>query len=141
MYIEVGKSFEDAERESRIKPLPNGEYRVQVVSAEVKTSGKGEPMIDWRLDLAGNPEFNGRVLFHTTPLAGRGIGLMSAFAKATGKPWAGTGIDTDAYIGSELRVETKIQVQKEDGKYYFVSEAEAEGYDKAYNKVVKVKEV
>lgn len=144
MFIEGIGSFEEAERLSRVQPVPKGKYHVQVTKAEVAQGGKGK-YINYRLDLIGNPEYNGRVLFHMVSFAPRAVGLLVAWSRATGMTnWEDYSTE-EAYaettVGKELDVEVGIyKVEEVNGslKDIEITLEEALEVDKPKNKVKKV---
>jgi len=68
--------------------IPPGEYKVRITGEEVKTSkNTGVPMVAWKLTIFGAEgdaeRYNGRTLFHTTVLRGKGSGLYRSLYAAT----------------------------------------------------------
>jgi len=85
--------------------LPNGEYGVRVVNVEQKI-GKtsGNAYLNWTLETFGEKS-NGRKIFHSTPIGGKGVGILRQFLKVTGTTvQANGGFDTDETMGKELTV-------------------------------------
>lgn len=113
--IEIGVDFEEAERESRPQPLPEGTYEFQIESGEIVETGPesktpGRPMIRWRLRVinAEEPSYNNRSLFYNTPLPWTnpqgefdksGLGLLVNLYKAVGLKWEGGAVNTDELVG------------------------------------------
>lgn len=142
MEIEIG-TYEEAEREARIKPVPPGTYHLQITEGEIKMgTNSGNPYINFRMDLVGNAEYNGRVVFHVVPLTQRAVGLLIQFAKAIDVKWEGR-FNPEEFIaaakGRELDADIVIEVlDPNTGKNKRVTAAEAEDYDKPQNKIAKV---
>ena len=114
--IEVGVDFNAAEEATKIQPLPEGDYEFQIESAEIVQCGEnsktpGRPMVKWTLRTinADDPQHNNRPLFYNTPLPwtnpqtgefdDSALGFLVALTKAVGRPWNGTSLNTDEYIG------------------------------------------
>lgn len=113
--IDVDVDWEDAEKEAEFKPLPEGEYEVQVANWDLKHTQNNEPMILWSLEVINHSEYNGRILFHNTMTVGKGRNFLTRFAQACGKGWQGKKIDPDMFVGSQLRLsvsETLYQGKK-----------------------------
>lgn len=89
-----------------VDKLPTGEYAVRVVGSEVKT-GKtsNEPYISWTLETFGrdNDSLNGRKIWHTTPVRGKGAGILRSFLTAVGVEVKDQ-FDTTDIHGNELIV-------------------------------------
>ena len=68
-FLDANGPFNPAEHaenasDGEFHPVPPGDYRVRIHSAEVKTTNKGDgKYINLRVDLEGNPAFNGRVVY------------------------------------------------------------------------------
>lgn len=56
--------IKDAEAGSGFDPVPEGIYRVLLTDSEVKATKSGGHYLNAKFELHGNPEFDGRVLFH-----------------------------------------------------------------------------
>lgn len=144
MFIEGIGSYEEAERLSRVQPIPKGKYHVQVTKAEVVQGPKGK-YINYRLDLIGNSEFNGRVLFHMVSFAPKAIGLLVAWSKAVGmtnwEDYPNEEAYAEATVGKELDVEVGIYEAREVNgviKDVEITLEEALEVDKPKNRVKKV---
>ena len=99
--IDVGIGYEDAEKLAA--PLPAADYQLQVSSWDIEVSKeKGTQQIAWEFDVVNNPnpDFNGRKLWMRTPTEGKGRIFLFRLAEACRKPWTGTQIDPDLYVGS-----------------------------------------
>jgi hypothetical protein len=105
--VDLGVDYTDVQNEDKFEPLPGGTYDFTIAAVESKQSAKGRPMIKWKL--AVNHDGQRRVLFYNTVLpwdnpetgeldAG-GVGMLVGLCKAVGKPWTGSSIDTDSYVG------------------------------------------
>lgn len=65
-----------------VTPLSPGVYNARIVAAEVKTSAKGNPYVNWQIETFGSPDINGKRLFHTTPLSGGWVTKLAELHKA-----------------------------------------------------------
>ena len=88
-----------------VESLPAGEYPVRVVGCEQKDSKAGNVYLNWTLETFGksSEQLNGRKVFHTTPITGKGAGILKAFVKACGMEVGGS-FDTEELMGAELVV-------------------------------------
>ena len=112
--IDVGIDFSAAEEASKIQPLPEDDYTLQIEKVEereAKTSGR--PMLNWTLSVvnAEDPKHNGRKIFYNTMLPYRddsgelitkGVGFLVDFVKASGQTWEGTSLDPESLVGNTL---------------------------------------
>ncbi len=113
--IDMGVDFEDVKNSDSFEPVPSATYEFQVRDIKFKETGEhsktpGRPMLCWEIELINDPAVAGRRLFYNTvlpwvnPATGQqdtaGCGLLVAMAKGVGKPWTGTQISTDEYLGS-----------------------------------------
>lgn len=110
MCPEITPDFTEA-----LEAIPEGEYAARVTEVEVKTSGDksknpGSKYLNWKLETFGknDDKLNGRTIYHTTPLSGKGAGILKAFFKAVGVDTSGS-LDTDIIMGRELVVVLKYQ--------------------------------
>ena len=110
MSIDLGISFEDAEKEASFL-IPDDDYQVTVRGFEDTTvQDTGRPMYRWNLEVTDptKPEANGKFLAYFTPLPWqaptgfetKGIGLLQNLAKATGRPWEGSNFDPTEYVNA-----------------------------------------
>ena len=105
--VEIGSSMTDAEEFSKKErePLPNGPYTLRVNNCEPRTAKSGRPMLNFRLEVAENPnpDYNGKTMFYNCPLPdngnSKGIGFLVQIVKALGQEWEGTNIKTDEFVG------------------------------------------
>ena len=116
MEIEIGIDFNEAEKESAIKPLPDGYYEMQVAAVEPKECGPnskkpGRPMLSYRFEVVGNEEiaYNGRSVFYNVMIpwtddSGEfdksGISFLVGLCAAIGQPWEGSSFDPLEHIGA-----------------------------------------
>ena len=127
-----GLDFASAEKEveeSR-KPLPEGDYQVQIESVEHKVGKEsGRPYLNWMLNVFNNAQYNGKKIFYSTPLpwtnpsSGKlestGLNFLVDLCKAFGKPWEGGKLQTEQYIGAmgnarvAIKMDTKGRPQNE----------------------------
>lgn len=86
-------------------PVKPGTYSARITDCEIKQSKAGNTYGNWKLELFGSPEVNGRVVFMSTPFAGKGIFRLSELYKAaTGQEIdKKKGFDTDMLIGKEVK--------------------------------------
>lgn len=118
--IEIGIDFDTAEKMSG--PMPDGDYDVQCIDASLGETGPnsknpGTPKIDWQFEVINNsnPDYNGRRLFSTTVISQSGSGSLVALTKALGKPWKGTKISTDDYLGCSCKA--KVVTEEYNGTF------------------------
>lgn len=65
--------------------LGAGTYNARVVDYEVRESkATGKPYLNWKLEVIEHEDtrLNGRTLFTSTPISGRGAGILKSFLKA-----------------------------------------------------------
>ena len=114
MEINLGKTFDDAEKEAAEmrNPVPAGIYTLKVVDMEMRPSKKGDQYISWKLEVFGsmtNPALNGKKIFHNTPAGGTGIGFLLDFIKACGKRWEGVTFNPSMLLGSTLTANVSVK--------------------------------
>ena len=112
--INLGVNFDSIKDADKFPLLPIGpaQFFVQKIEQTASKSEKnnGRPMLAWTLSFT-HPEKGITIPLTywtllpwirpgTTEIDLSGCGNLVAICKATGKPWAGTDIDTDAYLGS-----------------------------------------
>lgn len=87
-------------------PIEPGEYKVRITGCEQKTSRNDQPYLRWELTTfaSANPKNDGRKMWHTTMLAGRGAGMLKAFYKAATTEDLESNFDTEQLVGRELSV-------------------------------------
>lgn len=107
--VEVGDFDEVDEQLNRV--LVPAEYTVRIVNA-VHGRGEKAQYLRWQLEVidAIDPEDNGFPLWHSTPIEGRGLGILTAFCHAVGQKWQ-TPISpewVESLYGLELTVEVTI---------------------------------
>ncbi len=120
--IEIGVDFNKAQIESEkvMLPAPAGVYALQVLNIESGVTQKGKGRLMWIMQVVNStdPTFNGKKVnyFTNIPTATElsGIGFLVQVTKALGKPWGGTSINTDDYIGSMCKANIGIS---DDGKW------------------------
>ena len=92
--------------------LESGTYEFQIRNIEQKQTGQesnspGRPMLTWELEIIGHPQYQGRRVFYNTVLPWvnqgqldtSGCGLLVAITKGVRKPWTGSAINTEDYLG------------------------------------------
>lgn len=89
-----------------VDKLPVGEYAVRVIDSELKDSKAGNKYISWTLETFGRDDdaLNGRKIWHTTPISGKGSGILRQFLTAMGVDAQNNEFDTDEIHGKELVV-------------------------------------
>src|SRR3990167_4475074 len=91
--------------------LHPGSYICQIISSEVKKSQKGNPYVNWKLKTMPG----GVIIFHSTPIAGRGAGMLKHFIHCAGDTSYEDGpYDTDILNGVYVSV-TVYKNIKPDG--------------------------
>jgi len=80
--IDFDKDVED------LKPMPKGEYVMQVFSHTLKLKGNdpANPYIEWQL-LVTEGKYKGRKLFHNTSLQQASLPYLKRFLKTCGFAW------------------------------------------------------
>ncbi len=101
---------------SESKPVPPGVYSARITDCESKTSKAGNPMLNWKLELFGNPDINNRIVFTSTMISGKGaFRLQELYKAATGEAISDrSGFNTDALIGKEVQV-TLVEGRDQEG--------------------------
>lgn len=101
MCPQINPDFSEA-----LDSLPPGEYKVRVTDSELKTSQAGNEYLNWKLSTFGSDDsrMNDRVIYHSTPISGKGAGILKQFLKAVGVDPTGGNFDTDMVHGKELAV-------------------------------------
>ena len=97
----VSPDFSEAQ-----ESITPGEYKVRITNCEQKTSKKDTPYLRWELTTFGseNPKNDGRKIWHSTMLAGKGAGMLKQFYTAcTGETLEGN-FDTEQLFGKEVVV-------------------------------------
>jgi len=107
--VDLGISYDEAEKESGFEPLPVKDYDFQITEANPDETSKGRPMLVWRLEVINDPELHGRSWLYNTPLpwtdpetqqfTSKGIGLLYALCEGVGRPWEGSNLDENSMIG------------------------------------------
>lgn len=98
--------------------LTPGTYKARIVGCETKQTQAGNTRLLWKLETFGSEktENNNRTLWHSTPVSGKGAGILKSFVTAaTGETPTGP-FDTDKILGREIKV-TVV-----DGKDYKTGE-------------------
>lgn len=104
----VTPDYTDAQ--DQIEP---GEYFTRITKCEQKTSQKGSQYLNWTLETFNEDDSknNGRMVWYTTMLEGRGAGMLKQFIKTITGEEPGAKFDTDEMIGKEMKA-----VLMEDGQ-------------------------
>lgn len=121
--IELGVDFNKAQKEADalMQPAPAGVYQLQVSSIEAgvsKNSGRGRLMWLMQIVNSSDPSFNGKKVTYFTNIPTAtdttGIGFLVQITNALKKPWNGTTINTDDYLGQICKANIGIS---DDGKW------------------------
>lgn len=99
--------------------LPEGDYKVNVVDAEQKTSKAGNPYLRWQFAVIDHAEakFNGQAIWHSTPTSGKGaFRLMQLYKAAVGEKLdtASRTLDPQKILGKQLAI-TVVNSHDQDG--------------------------
>jgi len=115
--VDLGISYDEAEKESGFEPLPVRDYEFQVAEVGDDPTNKGRPMFTWRLEVINDVEFHGRSFLYSTPLPWNnpdtqewdtgGIGLLYALCEGVGRPWEGKQFDEKGMIGMRGKLRNK----------------------------------
>lgn len=89
--------------------IPEGEYIVNIVDAEMKTSKSGNPYLRWQFTVVNNVEarFNGQAIWHSTPTTGKGaFRLLQLYRAAQGTKLdrTATTIEPQAILGKQVKI-------------------------------------
>ena len=92
--------------------IPPGTFKMRITGDEVKTTAKGDPMVSWKLTIFGAEgdadQYNGRVVFHNTMLAGKGSGSFRSLWMAVNNVANVADVpntldcDTEDFLGKEV---------------------------------------
>lgn len=96
--------------------IPAGDYAVNVVDAELKTSKAGNPYLRWQLTVFDNPEpkYNGQAIWHSTPTTGKGaFRLAQLYKAAVGTQLKGGSLDPRDIMGKRLNVTVVASLDQE----------------------------
>jgi len=78
--------------------LPVGVYQFQIMEAEPAESQAGNPMINMKLSVVNDPQYNGRVVFDRLVLTASTARRLKVFADATGLDFS-MGVDPELLVG------------------------------------------
>lgn len=95
-----------------------GEYEVRIAGADAGEWSTGTKYVKWILETQNSPEpkNNGRKIFYSTPVSGKGAFLAQRFYKAaTGEPLTGP-FDTEQLLGKGLKVTVEDGVNRQTGE-------------------------
>ena len=88
------------------KNLEPGDYSARVMSGEVKEWTNGVMYVNWKLETFGadDPSLNGRTVWYSTNLSGKGVfTLQNLYKAAMGQDITGE-FDTEHLVGKEVSV-------------------------------------
>lgn len=128
MRIKMPTSMEEARQ---FKPLDPGVYHVKIKDVKAKMSGKGNPQLNWTLEVIEPIASARRLCWYSTPWMESAMGFLADLAEAIGEEWDDSfEIDIDEsdptngdpgrfaeWVGSELDVLVDIQIGT-NGKPY-----------------------
>jgi hypothetical protein len=123
--IELGVEFDQAESESKPKPIPEGTYEFSVMKIEEVTSGAGRPGWNWHLQIINRPDLpNRRVFYRTffpwtppgkTEVDAGGLGMLVNIMKGIGAKWSGTKLpEPELFYGKTGVMRLGIKERKMD---------------------------
>lgn len=133
--IDLGVDFSSVKDMDKFPVLPAGSAQFYVEQIETVKTGPnsktpGRPMLNWTLvfahpDTGQKCPLTWRTVLPWIPPGTQeidvsGCGNLVAVCKATGKPWAGSQINTDEYLnvsGSANVVLKRRQIKQPDGTY------------------------
>ncbi len=107
--------------------FPQGDYNVNVVNAEQKTSKAGNSYIRWQFTVFNHPEpkYNGQAIWHNTPTSGKGaFRLVQLWKAAMGSELKGATLDPSAIMGKQLSA-TIVPSHDQDGNLNGFSEVKS----------------
>lgn len=123
MEFDLGIDFQAAETavEEQRRPADEGDYTLQVVevtAGEGKQSGR--PKFNWQFQIINDPRFNGKRVFYNTSLPWDnpktqqretgGINFLVDVCRALGRPWSGSKIDPQPYIGLTCKAHVTVRI-------------------------------
>lgn len=88
-------------------PIDEGTYYAKIDKVEQKTSKNGHAMLNWTLETFNeqDPKNNGRKVWHTTMLEGRGAGMLKDFLqKVSGGEYQGGAFDPSEFVNREMQI-------------------------------------
>lgn len=87
-------------------PNKPGTYLCKIISGELKVgTQKGTQYINWKLETT-----DGRTVYHSTPIEGRGAGIFKHFVHSAGdKAYEKGEYDTDELIGQMVSMKLDIE--------------------------------
>lgn len=99
--------------------IPEGDYNVNVVDAEQKTSKAGNPYLRWQFTVFNHAEtkYNGQAIWHSTPTTGKGaFRLLQLYKAAVGSKLDknATKLDPQQILGKQLSI-TVVNSHDQDG--------------------------
>src|SRR3990172_1730710 len=89
-----------------LEALPEGTYQAKIVDAEVKQSKAGNTYVRWQMSVFGadDTRCNGKSVWHSTPVTGKGAFRLQQLVKAgTGVPASGQ-FDTSDLMGRDVLI-------------------------------------
>lgn len=88
--------------EDGFAPLPEGLYKCQVAELKLKTSTKGNEMVNVKFTVVEPSEYIGRGGFANIVLVPDALWKLKQFCRACGVEWDDAGVDIEQAIGREL---------------------------------------
>jgi|WetSurMetagenome_2_1015567.scaffolds.fasta_scaffold134854_3 hypothetical protein len=86
--------------------LPEGVYQFQINEAEEAESQAGNPMVNLRLAVVNDPQYNGRTVFDRLVLTAASARRLKAFGDAAGLDFR-MGVDPAEMVGKIVWAEVK----------------------------------
>lgn len=120
--IELGVNFTTAQEASNalMLPAPTGVYQLQVNGIELGQTKKGKQRLMWIMQIVNSTDssLNGKKVSYFTNIPSAvdvsGVGFLVQITNALGKPWSGSVINTDDYLGLVCRANLGVS---DDGKW------------------------
>lgn len=131
--INLGVDYDDIKALDEWIVVPGGTYQFTVRDISEKKTKAGRPMLVWRLEIMDPATQRPVSIFYNTVLPWmengemnvKGCGMLVSASKATGLPWTGQTLDTEAYVGRMGSAVIKVsRAQKDNGLGVYVDDPE-----------------
>src|SRR3990167_7795325 len=106
------------EGEAAMTPAPAGVYTLQVNSYELGKTKKDKPRITFHVAIINspNPDLNGKKINYFANLPDKGdltgVGFLTQFLTAVGRPWKGSSFDPDTIVGLTCQANLTVTEDK-----------------------------
>ena len=100
--VSLPTSLKDVDAGGTFKVAAPGEYTLEVKKAEVKTSSKGNTMINVGMQIVDDEEFTGTYVWETLVMLDSCMFKTKQFLLALGLDTDVSEMDTDEWIGEQL---------------------------------------